>query len=167
MEKLLTEIQYHAAQAPDEAMFALWRAVFALAHVDGEIDAAERGLIARVMEIFNFSEAQRETVDEDLRKAGDVRVLFFRVEGPSYRAQFFRLARIVIWSDGVLHEDELAAIEAIKDELGDDVVQYEGDLRWMTRKPDLPLGEEAQNPEEEMVKQVIYQMISFYGHMGR
>ena len=54
MEHLLGQIEYKASQAPDEQMFTLWRAVFSLAHVDGEIADEERSLVEEVMTIFMF-----------------------------------------------------------------------------------------------------------------
>ena len=162
MENLLAEIEYHGVQAPDGPTFALWRAVIALVHVDGDLAPAERSLVSQVMEIFGFSDVQRETISADLSKAGEVRALFQEIELGTHRAQFFRLARIVIWCDGILHNDELSVIEAIKDDLGDEALDYASDLRWINRKPDLPLGEQASTPEENMIKQLIYQMIAFY-----
>ncbi|MCB1721441.1 MAG: TerB family tellurite resistance protein [Rhodospirillales bacterium] len=167
MESLLAEIEYHASQIPDSGMFALWRAVFSLVHEDGELAEAERNLVAQVMDVFRFSLEQRAIVERDMEAAGDARRLFQEIELSEYRSQFFRLARIVIWCDGVLHDDELAVIHDIQDDLGDEAAVYEADLRWMNRKPDLPLGEQAGSPEEEMIKHMIYQMIAFYKQMER
>lgn len=162
MDHLLDQIEYQSTKAPHEALFALWRAVFLLAHVDGEVSPQERALIEKVMEVFHFTDAQRAAIAADMGAPGNVLGLFRDIELPLYRSQFFRLARVMIWSDGFLHEDELAVIETIKEDLGDEVGEYEADLRWISRKPDLPLGETAASPEEEMMKHIIVQMISFY-----
>jgi len=162
MQELLEQIEYQSAQAPSDMGLTLWRAVFSLAHVDGAISEEERDLIDQVMEIFSFTDTQRKKIAEDLQSAGNTLGLFQEIELPLYRSQFFRLARIVIWCDGLLHENELAVIETIRKSLGDDVIDYASDLRWIARKPDLPMGESAQSPEEEMMKHIIYQMISFY-----
>lgn len=167
MDNLLSEIAYHAAQPPDAQMFALWRAVLSLIHVDGDLAESEQILAERLACIFNFSDEQRQVIENDMRKAGDPRTLFGEIEGGIYRAQFFRLARIVIWCDGVLHHDELAVIDAIQGDLGEEAAAYEADLRWINRKPDLPFGESACNPQEDMIKQVIYQMISFYEQIAK
>ena len=156
MEHLLGQIEYQASQAPDDHMFALWRAVFSLAHVDGEVDEAERALIDEVMTIFSFTDLQKQAVDDDFKSAGNTLNLFKGIEFPHHRAQSFRLARIMSWCDGFLHEQEMEIIEAIKADLGDDVMQYERDLRWMNRKPDLPIEEQATSCEEEMMKHIIY-----------
>ena len=166
MESLLAEIQYHASQAPDREMFALWRAVFSLAHGDGELAEVEQNLVKQVMGVFSFSPEPCAVIEKDMHVPCDARHLFQEIELSEYRSQFFRLARIVVWCDGVLHDDELAVIESIQDDLGDEAAVYEADLRWMNRKPDLPLGEQAASPEEEMLKQVIYQMIAFYQQEG-
>lgn len=162
MDNLLAQIEYQSAGAPNDALFKLWRAVFSLAHVDGEVSGEERAMIEQVMDIFNFDDAQRAAVVADMDAPGNVLGLFQDIELPLYRSQFFRLARVMIWSDGLLHEDELAMIETIKDDLGDEAAEYEADLRWMNRKPDLPMGETAAGPEEETMMHIIVQMISFY-----
>lgn len=162
MDSLLAQIEYQSADAPNDALFRLWRAVFSLAHVDGELASQERALIEQAMDIFSFNDEQRAEIEADMGAAGNVLGFFRDIELPLYRSQFFRLARIMIWSDGFLHEDELAMIEAIKEDLGDEAAEYEADLRWITRKPDLPMGESAVSPEEETMKHVIVQMISFY-----
>jgi len=162
MEDLLGQIEYQASQPPDEHMFALWRAVFSLAHVDGEVADSERELVEEVMNIFSFTDEQRTEITDDMTRAGNTLNLFRAIDLPHHRAQFFRLARIMIWCDGFLHENEMAIIEAIKTDLGDEVHEYERDLRWMNRKPDLPLEEKATSCEEEMMKHIIYQMIAFY-----
>jgi len=162
MQSLFNQIDNLCDGAPEVDEFAMWRAVLSLVHVDDEIAELEEYLVQSITQVFKFSGAQLKKVEEDMRVKPDSKSLFSEIEGQIYRAQFFRLARIFIWCDGILHEDELAVVDEIKDGLGDEVVRYEADLRWMNRKPDLPMGETAQVPEEEIMKQIIYQMISFY-----
>ncbi len=162
MQNLLNQIEYQCQGAPDEAMFKLWRAVLSLAHVDNEVDDLEDYLSQSITQIFKFSDEQKAQLEKDRGAKRSPRDLFMEIEGTDYRAQFFRLARIVIWCDGILHEDEMAIVHDIQEALGDEAGVYEADLRWMNRKPDLPFGESASIPEEAMIKSLIYQMIAFY-----
>lgn len=162
MQSLFDQIEVLCGEGPGDDEFAMWRAVLSLVHADDELAALEGYLVQSVMQVFKFSELQVRQIESDIKTAPDSRGLFKAIESSAHRAQFFRLARILIWCDGILHEDELAVVDAIKEELGDDVGQYESDLRWMNRKPDLPIGESAESSEEDIMKQIAYQMISFY-----
>ena len=162
LQDLRAEISTLATRPPEAGMFAMWRAVFALSHVDGSVSAEESGFISRVMDIFEFSEEQQATIHKDMRDRGDVLELFTAIEGMELRAQFFRLARILVWCDGLLHEYELKMIESIQRSLGPESAFYEGELRWMNRKPDLPLGEHQKDNAEATVQQIMMQMAEFY-----
>ncbi len=166
MHDLIAKMDYQCEGAPDAAMFALWRAVLSLVHVDDEVDDLEDYFVQSVTQIFKFSEEQKAQVDADMTAQADPRALFKAIEGQAHRAQFFRLARIVVWCDGVLHDDEMEIVNGIRDDLGAEAALYESELRWMDRRPDLPLGERASIPEEAMIKNMIYQMIAFYKELG-
>lgn len=162
MQALLNEIDLKIHDAPDEEVFALWRAVLALTHVDNDIAEMEDYLVESITQVFKFSDEQKAQITDDMKAQPSPKDLFQDIQTPSCRAQFFRLARIIIWCDGILHQDELRVVEDIKDSLGDEVHAYESDLRWMNRKPDLPMDKNAGSPEEEVVMHIIVQMISFY-----
>ncbi len=162
MQALLNQIdlQVHGAPAPEE--FDMWRAVLSLVHVDNDIAELEDYLVESITQVFKFSEDQKAQIQDDMTARPDPKDLFKSIGDQSYRAQFFRLARVIIWCDGILHESELEIVDGIKGDLGDEIHVYESDLRWMNRRPDLPMGEEAASSEEELMKHIIYQMISFY-----
>lgn len=165
MQILLNQIEPYVGDAPNEQEFAMWRAVLSLVYADDDLADMEDYLVQSVGQVFKFSEDQKGHIQKDIDAQTSAKELFRNIEGEQYQAQFFRLARILIWCDGILHEDELEIIEAIKDDLGDEAIKFESDLRWMARKPDLPMGESAGSAEEEMMKHILFQMIAFYGEM--
>ena len=162
MQTLFNQIETYVDAEPGAEMFALWRAVLSLVHVDDDIAAMEDYLVESITQVFKFSEDQKEQIEKDMKARPDPKVLFQDIKTQACKAQFFRLARIVIWCDGILHEDELEIVDGIKDSLGDEIADYESDLRWMRRKPDLPIGETAESSEEEVMKHILFQMIAFY-----
>ena len=147
--------------APDADMFALWRAVFAMVHVDGEISMEEEGMINNIMDVFCFSDEQRDVVKAGLQKPGDVVGLFKAIESKLHRQQFFILARIIAWCDGVFHDDEREALEAVKDALNAPE-DYESELRFLMRRPAVPKGLDGDTDEEKMMSHVVLQMAEFY-----
>lgn len=147
--------------APDADMFALWRAVFAMVHVDGEISTEEEAYIGNVMDVFKFSDEQRDIVKADIKKPGDIVAMFQAIEDVAHRKQFFILARIVAWCDGLFHDDEREALEAVQASL-DAPEDYASEIRFLMRKPVVPDGLSGDSDEERMMQHVMLQMASFY-----
>lgn len=145
-------------EAPDAEMFKLWRAVFSLVHVDGEVSPDEREYIDAMMDVFHFSAEQRGVVEGDLKAPGDVVSFFKAITSVQHRRQFFVMARTIVWCDGVFHDDERAALETVKAALGSQVSEYESEIRFMDRKPALPEG----SNQESMMQGVVRQMVDFY-----
>lgn len=148
-------------EAPDADMFALWRAVFAMVHVDGEVSDEEGAYINNVMDVFKFTDEQRSVVRAAMKKPGDVVKLFRAVDSKAHRKQFFILARIIAWCDGVFHDDEREALEAVQDCLVSPQ-DYESELRFLMRKPAVPEGLEGETNEEQMMSHIVLQMTDFY-----
>ena len=148
-------------EAPDADMFALWQAVFAMVHVDGELSEEEQVVIDNVMDAFQFSDEQRGIIRADVKKPGDVVALFKKVESKAHRKQFFILARIIAWCDGIFHDDEREALEAVQDALNNPQ-DYESELRFLMRKPAVPEGLSGDTDEERMMSHVVLQMAEFY-----
>ena len=159
---LAPSVDIKGFEAPDDEMFTLWRAVFSLVHVDGDVSEEEESYIRGMMDVFHFSEKQRKTIEADLKVPGDVVALFRKISSLRHRRQFFILARTIVWCDGIFHDDERAAIEALKVALGDSVSDYESELRWIDRKPDVVSQSVDDDSEERMMKDVVRQMVEFY-----
>ncbi|MGB0720476.1 MAG: hypothetical protein ACPGRX_08380 [Bdellovibrionales bacterium] len=149
-------------EAPDAEMFKLWRAVFSLVHVDGEVSGEERDYIDGMMDVFHFSDKQRQIVDSDIQTPGEVVGFFDQISSVRHRRQFFILARTIVWCDGVFHDDERAALDSVKAHLGADVDSYASEIRWLDRRPDTFFADANDPPQEAMMKSVVRQMIDFY-----
>lgn len=152
-------------QAPDAEMFALWRAVFSLAHADDELAEEERGYIEGMMDVFRFTPEQKGVIQQDMDRAPDTLALFGALKDKVYRKQFFVLGRTVLWCDGFLHEKETQLIGRIKSYLGDAAADYGSELRWIDRRPDAVTMNDWETGEEVMMKSVVRQMLDFYQYM--
>lgn len=164
---VLPWMEMHDFDPPDSEMFKLWRAVFSLVHADDDVDQAERDYVHGMMEVFHFSQQQKEIVKEDLEYPKDTLELFKALKNTRHRKQFFVMARTIIWCDGIFHDKEKEIIERIENDLGDDKALYENELRWIARRPDLDseMGgaqKAPQTPQETVMKNVVRQMIDFY-----
>ncbi len=147
---------------PDNEMFALWRAVFALVHVDGNISAQEIAYIEQIKEAFSFTRKQKKIIKDDLKKKPDVSNVFKEINDINHQRQFFVMARTIIWCDGYLHELELEAVNKIVKLLGRNSTKFENELRWIERKP---ITDESQTPntqQEDTMKIVLKKMSAFY-----
>ena len=157
----ITEDLPEITQAPDDDMFALWRAVFAMVHVDGELSDEEAAYIDGVMDVFKFTDEQRGVVRSGIKKPGDVVNLFKKIESKPHRKQFFILARIIAWCDGIFHDDERESLEAVQESLNSPE-DYESELRFLMRKPAVPEGLSGDTDEARMMQHVVLQMTEFY-----
>ncbi len=147
---------------PDDQMFALWRAVFALVHVDGAITEEEVSYIEKIKDAFNFTRKQKKIIKTDLKNRQDVASLFEEITQVNYQRQFFVMARTIIWCDGYLHELELEAVNKIVKNLGEDRTKFENELRWIERKPVTDEGRAPEALQEDMIKIVFRKMSAFY-----
>ncbi len=147
---------------PDDEMFALWRAVFALVHVDGNISQEEIAYIEQIKDAFNFTNKQKKIIKSDLKEKKDVAELFKEITGTNHLSQFFVMARTIIWCDGYLHELELEAVNKIVKHLGSDRAKFENELRWIERKPVADESRESKTSQEDMMNIVFRKMSAFY-----
>ena len=147
---------------PDDDMFRLWRAVFALVHADGSVAEAEREYIEKIINIFSFSAKQKRIIKKDLKRKEDVAALFGEIEKEEHKRQFFNIARTIVWCDGYLHEMEMAAMNEIVNNLGKEAEKYQKELRWISRKPIVEVGHSENQPEEDVMQIVMEQMTAFY-----
>lgn len=120
-----------------ESHFYMWRAVFALAHVDNKVDEQEVRFMAEAMEDVGFSDAQRIILNSDMHEARDVEEMFSRVSDKKDQSKFFNLARELAWVDGdfgkreqeiMLRLQEVHVKSAnIEEMIGDVEMEFEGD----------------------------------------
>lgn len=156
-------MQNYKFNPPDQDMFRLWRAVFALVHVDGEFSEDEQRYVEKITDVFAFTDQQKEKINKDLEKKRDVVSLFKKIEREENMRQFFVMARAILWCDNFLHELELRVIKKIVDSLGKDTKKYQNELRWMERKPIMIKGHNPDAPHQDELMQIVSrQMESFY-----
>ncbi len=151
---------------PDDEMFCLWRAVFALVHVDGDFSDDEKAYIEKIFSVFSFSSSQIDAVNHDLEYQASVADLFFEIESDDYKRQFFIIARTIVWCDGFLHDLEVEAINKIVKNLGQNADKFQKELRWINRKPIINEGQASNVPQEDVMETVINQMVVFYKEMN-
>ncbi len=148
--------------APEEDVFRLWRAVFALVHVDGTFTEEEQNYIKQIIETFAFTEDQRQTIEQDIKDKANVIQLFADIEDEDNQRQFFVMVRTIAWCDGYLHEAEQEVMQKIVNKLGDKAQKFEKELRWLERKPIMTEGQSSGKPEDDLMQLVLKKMSAFY-----
>jgi hypothetical protein len=84
----------------------MWRAVFAIAHVDGKVSYKEKKRLNEVLTSQRFSPPQKETLIEDLSVAQDITNLFDLITDKEDVIDFFYIARSIAWCDGEFDAQE-------------------------------------------------------------
>ena len=148
--------------APEEDVFRLWRAVFALVHVDGTFTEEEQNYIKQIIETFAFTEEQRQTIEQDIKDKASVIQLFEDIQDEDNQRQFFVMVRTIAWCDGYLHEAEQEVMQKIVNNLGDKAQKFEKELRWLERKPIMTEGQSSGKPEDDLMQLVLKKMSAFY-----
>ncbi|HBH26008.1 MAG TPA: hypothetical protein DDX54_01185 [Rhodospirillaceae bacterium] len=97
-----------------ESRFAMWRAVVALAHLDGRIDPAERSLVEGYLAHVPFSPDQAEALGADLAHPRDPAEAFDAITDPADRGEFFAFAQAMVACDHDLDPQEMGAVEALQ-----------------------------------------------------
>lgn len=97
-----------------ESRFFMWRAIFAMAHVDHVVTPEERAFLYKILAEQPFTEAQCVTLESDLENAQDVMELFQKILDQDDRSKFFRYARALVWCDGDFGEQEQRIMIALK-----------------------------------------------------
>lgn len=149
-------------ETPDEGMFCLWRAAFALVHADGAFSQEEKDYIESIVETFAFSAKQKRIIKKDLKDKTSVVGLFNDIQGDDLIRQFFVIARTIIWCDGFLHQLEQEAINKIVENLGENAISFQNELRWIKRKPIIKEGYLPDAPADDVMTIVVEQMKAFY-----
>ena len=89
-----------------ESRFYMWRAIFAIAHADGQINKEEEAFMDEHMRIVSFSLPQRAILEDDIIHPKDPGEMLSRVSDPDDQGTFFQFARMMCWSDGNYDEQE-------------------------------------------------------------
>lgn len=97
-----------------ESRFAMWRAVFALAHADGVIVDEEVAFMDNILATYPFTEEQSRILREDMRVQGDAGAFFTQITDRQDKADFFEYARLIIWCDGNFDAQERLILDTLK-----------------------------------------------------
>lgn len=111
-----------SAKSVSESRFHMWRAVFALSHADHAVSDEEQKFMFRALASEDFSEGQKEILEQDMRIAQDPARHFARISDQRDRTQFFYFARMLLWSDGDFAKQEqeiMTALEKVNLETAD------------------------------------------------
>ena len=134
---LMSWIMCHPFEAPGPDVFAQRRAVFALATADGTLSADERDYVDAMMRVYNFSDAQRATINADITATGNIVPLFRALKTPAQRRAFFTAARSIAWSDWDFSPREKDTLRSLMTSLDPaERTSLAADLLWIDAKPD-------------------------------
>lgn len=106
--------QNKPAEPITESRFYMWRAVFAMAHVDGFLALEEQEQLYKYLETINFSKEQAGILREDVATAQPVDDMFAKITLYADKREFFELARALVWCDGDLDAQEALILEHLK-----------------------------------------------------
>ena len=121
-----------------QSRFNMWRSVLALIHADGVIHPKELEFMNHYLLEIGFSEDQAQTLISDLSDPQDPTETYSDISDMEDRGQFFMFARMLIWCDGNLDEQEEKIFNHLmkkhmsdidKDNLRQDLVSSREDAR--------------------------------------
>lgn len=97
-----------------DSRFYMWRTLFAIVHADQNVSKQEVRFMAEVLEDVPFSDAQRAILREDMLQLQDPVEMFRNVTSIKDQAQFFKIARDVVWADGAYSLEEQDILLTLK-----------------------------------------------------
>jgi len=97
-----------------DGQFYMWRAVFAMAHVDGDVQPEEEALMRQVLQDFEFSEKQKSVLEADILVARNPMDMYRLIPNREDQHRFFEFAREMALADGVLNDIEKEALSRIE-----------------------------------------------------
>jgi uncharacterized membrane protein YebE (DUF533 family) len=108
------------AQVFSKSQFYMWRAVIAIAHADGEVQAEERAYLERILgnldRVYGLSAEQKKTFAEDMEHPPKIEDMVKQIDEPQYRGMLITLGETIVWADGVVTEDEEAVLRKLRAE---------------------------------------------------
>lgn len=96
-----------------DSRFFMWRAVFALAHADGQVTGEEKAFVENYLHYVPFSDAQKDRIRQDLSDPQGVNAMLIGVSQPEDMADFFQFALMLVRCDASYDEQERAIVERL------------------------------------------------------
>ncbi len=139
-----------------ESQFYMWRAVFAMAHVDGRIRQPERDLMLEILNEFDFSTHQRAVLEADMDAPQDPMDMYRLIPSYEDKTKFFEFATQMVKVDGEFHVTEREVLSRIQRRH-----IYGVDVKSMVGHVELEIeGEEKKNNDpkhaQEKPKKIMY-----------
>jgi uncharacterized membrane protein YebE (DUF533 family) len=103
--------------AVSTSQFYMWRAVVAMAHADGVVTPHEVNFLQEQMKEIALSPGQLQTLAGDISKPQDIHAMFHQISDPQDKLTFFKLARVLSWSDGDFDAQERRIIDCLEKEM--------------------------------------------------
>lgn len=98
-----------------DSRFHMWRAVVAMAHLDGKVVQEERDFLQHYIETVPFTHEQKQTLRADIEKEQSVTEMLKQVTEAEDQSQFFQFAKMMIWADHDLAPEESHKLEQLMD----------------------------------------------------
>ncbi len=95
--------------------FYMWRAIVAMAHADGVVTPHELQFLQDSLKDISLSTGQMEILKKDIKFPQDIHVMFSQITDARDRRNFFKLARILSWSDGDFDAQERKILESLEE----------------------------------------------------
>lgn len=96
--------------------FAMWRAVVALVHIDGQVTDEERSMIRRLTAGLNLSSEQQQRLAEELQQGVLLETVLDEVTDHRDFSQLIRLATSIFTADHNFDETEQETLSFLKRE---------------------------------------------------
>ena len=107
-------------QSVSASRLYMWRAGVAMAHADGIVTPHEIDFLRAQMSDIPFNDAQIQTLAGDLGIAQDIHVMFRQITDINDKRDFFKLARVLSWSDGDYAAQERHILDTIEQDMAAD-----------------------------------------------
>lgn len=98
-----------------ESRFYMWRAVFAMAHVDGQVSVEERGFADKYLEKAHLSDQQKSILKEDLQTPKKIGEMLKGVTNIDDQADFFQFSHMLALKDGETIKNEQNLIQKLSE----------------------------------------------------
>lgn len=96
--------------------FAMWRAVVALVHIDGQVTDTERAMVWRLMTGLNLSSEQRAQLEAELEQGVLLETVLDQITDHRDFSQLIRLAASIFTADHNFDETEQETLGFLKRE---------------------------------------------------
>jgi hypothetical protein len=93
--------------------FAMWRAVFAFAMVDGNLSLEKQKILSHHTRDVTFSKEHIVRLREDMKAPQDIEAIYCEIKIKAHQNQFCALARTLVWCDGDIGLQEKEILQHI------------------------------------------------------